>query len=134
MAKVTMKLEGFEQLQRALAATPAVAKAHAADAVQASAFAIAQRARGRVAVDTGALQRAIVSDARGTSGRVGLRAGRDGDRDPGAYWRMVEFGTVHQPARPFFRPAADEEEPAFIKRMRDIGPKIERDLSSGRFD
>jgi HK97 gp10 family phage protein len=86
-------------------------------------------------VATGALRNAIASDSRGTSGRVGLKPdGIGSGAGPTTYWRFVEFGTVHQPARPFFRPAVDEEEQHFIARMRAIGPKVERDLSTGRFE
>jgi HK97 gp10 family phage protein len=127
MAKVTMKLEGMGQLQAALKSAPDRVKAHASSAVAASAFAIAQRARSMVPVATGALKNDITSSTTGVSGRVGLATRSS------YYWRFVEFGTIHMPARPFFRPAAEAESEGFIQRMRAIGPKLERDLSTGRF-
>lgn len=130
--KVTMKLEGFEQLQGALKSAPERVKTYASDAVEASAFSIAQRARALVPVATGDLKAAIESASTGTSGRVGLVA-LGGPTGPSYYWRFVEFGTVRHPAHPFFRPAADIESEVFINRMRAIGPKLERDMSAGRF-
>lgn len=124
-----MKLEGFEATQRALLRVPDVARTHASSAVAASTFAVAQRARAIVPVDTGTLKASIESSrtVNGLTGSVGVSS-----RDVG-YWRFVEFGTRHMAARPFFRPAAEGESNAFIQRMRDIGPKIERDLSVSRF-
>lgn len=129
MAKVTAKLEGFERTMKALEAAPEVARTHASSAVASSSFAVAQRARSLVPVDTGRLRDSINSSrvsARSLVGRVGLDA-------TAGYWYFVEFGTVKMPARPFFRPAAELEREAFIQRMRAIGPAMERDLSSGRF-
>jgi HK97 gp10 family phage protein len=132
MAKVTMRLEGFETLQRALARAPDLVAALSSDAVQASSFAVAQRARALVPVASGDLRAAIESTSSGTNGRVGLVA-LGGPLGPTRYWRFVEFGTARHPARPFFRPAADIESQLFINRMRAIGPRLERDLTAGRF-
>lgn len=128
-----MKLEGMEALQRAISRAPELVAALAGTAVQQSAFALAQRAKSLAPVDTGALRDAIQSDTRGTSGRVGLRPDNQRADGPTTYWRHQEYGTSKRSARPFFRPAADIEAPAFLDRMRAIGPRLERDLSSGRF-
>lgn len=124
-----MTLGGFEATRRALVKAPDVVRVHASSAVATSTFAVAQRARSLVPVDTGTLKAAI--DASRTvnslTGRVGITS------KDAYYWRHVEFGTSRMAARPFFRPAAEQERNAFIQRMREIGPKIERDLSSGRF-
>lgn len=130
--KVTMRLEGFDALQRALTRAPELVKALSGAAVQASAFSIAQRARSLVPVASGDLQASIEAASTGTTGRVGV-IDLGGPLGPRRYWRYVEYGTVRRPARPFFRPAADEESDAFIGRMRAIGPRLERDLSAGRF-
>jgi HK97 gp10 family phage protein len=132
MAKVKMTLTGMDALQRALKTAPEAVQDHAAAAVQTTAFAIAQRARALVPVKTGALKSAITSAAIKTNGRVGL-SGAKGEKNPAFYWRFVEFGTRHMPARPFFRPAADAEAEAFVARVREIGPALERDLASSRF-
>lgn len=123
-----MKLDGFEATRRAFQRAPDVARVHASSAVAASTFAVAQRARSLVPVDTGTLKSAIE-----TSRTVSGLTGTVGVAQPGFYWRFVEFGTQHMAARPFFRPAAEMERSAFIERFRQIGPKIERDMTVGRF-
>lgn len=127
MAKVTMSLTGMDALQRALKTAPDLVKDLASDAVLKTAFATAQRARALVPVRTGALKAAITSAATATNGRVGLSGG-----EAAFYWRFVEFGTRYMPARPFMRPAADAEADDYVARIRDIGPKLERDLATSR--
>jgi HK97 gp10 family phage protein len=135
VATVTATLEGFEATKRAIAAVPEAAKALAADAVAKSTFAVEQAARARAPRGlTGRLRAAITSKATATAGRVGIAPGFgiSGRPGPEVYWRFVEYGTVRMPARPMFRPAAEQERDPFLKRMRDIGPKLERDLARGR--
>jgi HK97 gp10 family phage protein len=135
VATVTATLEGFEATKRAIAAVPEAAKALAADAIAKSTFAVEQAARARAPRGlTGRLRAAITSKSTGTAGRVGIAPGFGigGRPGPEVYWRFVEYGTVRMPARPMFRPAAEQERDPFIRRMRDIGPKLERDLSRGR--
>ncbi len=127
MAKSSSSLEGFEATKRAFAAAPELVKAAAADVVAKSAFAVAQRARSLAPSRTGRLRAGIVSASSGLNGRVGTNS-----KDL-FYWRFVEFGTVKMGARPFFRPAAEAEADSYVRAMADIGPKLERDLSSGRF-
>lgn len=131
MAKVTMQLEGFGALQRALARAPESVKPHATSALQASAYSIAQRARSIVPVDTGTLRRSITHNLSRSGLSAGVGLARDDFENP-HYWRFVEFGTRYRPARPFFRPAAESERETFIQRMRQIGPRLERDLAVGR--
>jgi HK97 gp10 family phage protein len=123
-----MKLEGFESTRRALLAAPELARVHSSSAVATSTFAVAQGAKALVRVDTGKLRNAIGSSrtVNGLTGTVGLT-------EDVPYWRHQEFGTIHMPARPAFRPAAENERAHFIERMRQVGPKIERDLAGGRF-
>lgn len=129
MAKVTMRLEGFESTRRALVAAPERVRVHASSAVASSTFAITQRARALVPRDSGRLFASIGSTrvVSGLQGQVGIT-----NREA-YYWRFVEFGTSRMAAQPFFRPAAEQERNVFIQRMREIGPRIERDLSAGRF-
>ena len=130
MARVKLTLTGMEKLQNALKNAPEVARSHASSAIAASTFAVAQRARSLVPVDTGTLRNAIESNrpnVKGLVGRVGLNSSA-----ARGYWFFVEFGTRYMPARPFFRTAAELEREALIQRMRLIGPQIERDLSAGR--
>ncbi len=120
-----MTLEGMDRTLRALQAVPQVARTHAADALQLSAYAVAKRASDLVPVASGELKRAITHETSEVSlvGRVGL-ASSPANR----YWYFVEFGTVNMSARPFFRPAAEMERNAFIRRMQQIGPMMELDL------
>jgi HK97 gp10 family phage protein len=135
MAKVTATLEGFEATKRAIASVPEKAKLLAADAVAKSTFAVEQAARAFAPRGlTGRLKAAITSKSTATAGRVGIAPGFGigGRPGPELYWRFVEYGTVRHDAQPFFRPAAEQERDPYIKRMRDIGPKLERDLARGR--
>ncbi len=125
-----MKLEGFEATQRALVRAPALVKNIASSAVATTTFAVAQRAKSLVPVDTGNLKAAIEGtkpSAGGLTGRVGTNATNV------YYWRFVEFGTKKREARPFFRPAAEAESNAYVDRLRAIGPRLERDFTVGRF-
>jgi HK97 gp10 family phage protein len=136
MAKVTATLEGFEATKRAIAAVPELAKVLASDAVAKSTFSVEQSARALAPRGlTGRLKASITSKATATAGRVGIAGSVSSSpkfKGPEAYWRFVEYGTVRVPARPFFRPAAEREKDPFIARMKAIGPKLERDMSSGR--
>lgn len=125
MAKVTGTLTGFEAFQRALQKAPDAVNDYASDVVLKSTFAVAQRARTFVPVRTGRLKRAITSRAIKLRGRVGFS-----EKVP--YWRFVEFGTVKRVSHPFIRPAVEAESESFIQGMRAIGPRLERDLSTGR--
>lgn len=129
MARVTVKLDGFERTRKALQSAPEAARVHASSAVAVSTFALAQRARSLVPVDSGTLKAAIDTSrtVSGLTGRVGI------SNAAAYYWRFVEFGTRNVSARPFFRPAAEQERNAFIARFRQIGSLIERDLANGRF-
>lgn len=133
MAKFTSRLDGFDATKRALKAAPELVRVLGADAIAKSTFAVEQTARALAPQQTGALRQAITSKSSGLSGRVGIAGGIINGRRPEVYWRFVEYGTVRMPARSMFRAAAEREAPIYIKRLQDIGPKLERDLSSGRF-
>ena len=128
MAKVTMQLEGFEALQRAIKTSPDLVRLHSEDAVSKTSFSTASRATALAPRGpTGRLKGSIKGTSRGLNGRVTIA--------PEAfYWRYVEYGTVNMTARPFIRPAAEAEGPHYINRMRAIGPKLERNWpTSSRF-
>lgn len=121
-----MKLEGMEALQRAVTRAPDTLKAHMGTAIATTTYAIASRMKSMVPVATGTLRAAIESTTRGMNGRVLIQ--------PSAYyWRFIEYGTKYQTARPFIRPSTEAESGQFEQRIRAIGPKLERDFSSGRF-
>ncbi len=132
VAQTVTTIQGMDGLRRALKAVPEVASAHISDAIGLTTFAVAQRARSLVPVASGVLKASIgttkPSKTRtGINGNVGLTDAR------AYYWRFVEYGTKHMAARPFFRPAAESESDDFVQRLRAIGPKIEREMSGGRF-
>jgi HK97 gp10 family phage protein len=136
VAKITAKLEGYDATQRALVKAPELTKVFAAEAVAKSTFSLEQRARALAPRGlTGRLRKAITSKASATAGRIGIAGGYGlggKTKGPETYWIFVEFGTVRKAARPFFRPAAEAEKADYLKRLRDIGPKLERDLAAGR--
>jgi HK97 gp10 family phage protein len=75
--------------------------ARALAGLEAGAELIAEGARQRVPVESGALRDSIHVDT--TKGEVSVVAG---DRTA-FYGHMVEFGTTHSPAEPFLVPAAE---------------------------
>lgn len=121
-----MTLTGMEHTLRQLARVPDVVKKHAAFAVGVSAVRVAQRARALVPVDTGFLKGEIdhLHNSGALTGFAGIRS------RAAFYWYHVEMGTRFVSARPFFRPAAEEEAAPFIARVEDIGPAVEHEMES----
>ena len=129
-SKSTFKLEGFRELERALAeelprvtAKGALRRAciKAMGALEATAAALAPK-------DTGKLARSItikpvkarrVSRTRfARSEGIEIAVGPTGPEAGGkAAWK--EFGTVHQPPQPFMRPAFDAEAEGVLRSVRD---------------
>jgi HK97 gp10 family phage protein len=129
MSTTTVTLEGFEATIRALKRQPVLAKKLLGGVVSRSAFRVATAARGLVPVDTGDLLHAIDASATGLTGRVTIKGvSGSGGLSPSVYWYFVEMGTIHMTARPFLRPAAEQEEPKFIDGARQIGPALEQDF------
>lgn len=127
-----LRMTGLDSLQRAMREQPARVRAGLQDLVAATSFAIAQRARANVPVDTGAYKAAITTtNVSGLSGGVVIGSGVIRGRRPEVYWRFVEFGTVHVPARPALRDAAQGEIQDVEARVQHLADAIERDLSSG---
>jgi HK97 gp10 family phage protein len=121
-----MTLHGFDALQRALATAPEVVRTQTADAVSATAFAIAQRMRTLAPRASGTLRSAIQARSRGTSGRVEIGS-------EAFYWRFLEYGTKQMAARPFVRTSAEFESATFLARIRAIGQRLEQTWGTGRF-
>lgn len=93
----------------------------------------------RVGVLGGARQYANTGENR-RKGRVGAEYKTDGDKsNPGGdtfYWRFVEFGTEKSPARPFMRPAMEQNisaaTDAFIAEYeKAIDRAIKRGIKKG---
>lgn len=51
--------------------------------------------------------------------KVGIRGGAKKNPDTPYYWRMVEFGTKYQPARPFMLPALESNGEAVLERITE---------------
>lgn len=130
----TFRLRGVEELQAVLRRLPQRMQDRVYDgAVRggAQAFRRAVRARTPVGADE--------PHPKYGRGRANIRATRDRERPRHspryivhtgrAFWLMFyEFGTRHQPARPFFRPAFDESPQAVLKGMtRALGAGLARE-------
>jgi HK97 gp10 family phage protein len=121
--KFTVELEGTEQVIGVLNRFNAKASLRVSDAIKESAQEMAKRMRERVRVRSRKLRNSIrVSMAYdGLSAEVGPRL-----------WRahFEEFGTVHSPANPFVRPAFDQEQPNYIKRMEKALDRAARETGA----
>lgn len=122
MAKPVMEIRGLSEWGRDLRNAPKHLRDRAAGAVETSTFAATRKAQSIVARHTGRLAASISANVRGTSGRVVIE-------EDAYYWRMVEYGTIFMNAKPFARPAAEEEAPNFERRLEAIA----RDFSVSRF-
>jgi HK97 gp10 family phage protein len=94
-----------------LPSMPAAIHKIAVAEVQKAAYRIEADAKSKVAVDTGTLRRSIhtVMSNGGLTGTVGPSV---------LYGKFVEFGTRRMGARPYMRPAAEKQLPAFAAAMR----------------
>jgi len=90
---------------------PAAIKAICVQEVQKAAFRIEADAKAKVAVKTGTLRRSIhtVISNGGLTGIVGPSV---------LYGKFVEFGTRRMGARPYMRPAAEKQLPAFAAAIK----------------
>lgn len=90
---------------------PAAIRAICVQEVQKAAFRIEADAKAKVAVKTGTLRRSIHSifENGGLRGIVGPSV---------LYGKFVEFGTRRMAARPYLRPAAEKNLPAFTASIR----------------
>lgn len=125
MAKPVMEISGLRELQDALKSGEKSIREKASQAVSVSTFAATNRMRTAAPEATGNLKRAIGSDVRGLSGRVTID-------ESAYYWRFIEFGTIHQNARPFVRETAEQEIPDFEKRMEAVANEVAGNIESHR--
>ena len=92
-------------------AMPAAIRSAVAAEVQKAAFRVEADAKAKVPVKTATLQRSIhtVMSNGGLSARIG----------PSVFYGLfVEFGTRRMGARPYMRPAAEKNLPAFMASVR----------------
>ena len=150
--RYTGAVSGLREAQAAFKALPDVARDRLSYASEATAFAIAQRARATVRRRYGWLAQQIGSmvNRRTGTARAGIavgtfsRAGTGGSAltahgaisgRPTKYGHLVEFGhggPHAAPAYPFMIPAAEAERGPYLRRCKDAGAAIERDLSVSR--
>lgn len=106
---------GLKEANRALKQLPEFARVHVQQMMDVTAHQVAEGARRRAPVRTGALARAIgwSSRPRSLSAVAGV--------DPSAfYWKFLEYGTVRMGARPMFRPAAVAMEADHQARLEQV--------------
>lgn len=145
---LTVKLEGFAELEQALKqlGKQATQKASLRRALKKAAQPLADLARGKAPVDTGALQQSVIVGAKlnGRQAKLHRRMFRD-DRssvelfvgpsyllgDGGRHGHLLEFGTVNIAPQPFMRPAWQQDQRAMLDRLRaeiaiDIDKAVKR--------
>ena len=114
------EVRGFQELERALKrASDAVAREALVEATAAGTKVIIDGAQRRAPKDTGKGAESIHASVTERS-RFGVTQ-TIGPSKNAFYMRFVEFGTVKMTARPFLRPALDEERDATI---REVGRKL----------
>ena len=151
---VTVKLEGVDELKRALAdATKQIRTKAVRGALRKAGQVISKEAKQAAPVISaptktrkpGTVKKAIavrnskfarqagdegvfvgVRPLRGARQKKLGKAGAKNPNDP-FYWRFIEFGTKKMKARPFLRPAADSQGETAIKTFMDsVIPQIEK--------
>lgn len=126
---IEMRIEGLAELRANLLKLPKDIQGRPLrSAVSAAAKVVQDRAKQLAPEKTGRLKRAIYrTRSRSESSRVqethivGVRAGKrhqKKNRDA-YYWRFLEFGTSHQRARPYMRPAFDSTRQQQLETLRD---------------
>lgn len=121
MAKASVRLEGTEELNTQLERLAAALGADAVEEIcEGGAAIVANAIRSRAPRGpTGNLQRSVVSKRlrrRGTDPAPAIAAI---DYLIGPHAHLVEYGTVHMQARPFFRPGVDATKDAALKHLAD---------------
>lgn len=132
---ITVDIQGLKGVEDALAsAGPKLAKRAMRKALAAGAAKFVAEAQALAPVKTGRLKLSIKAvtklSPKQESGRTRVGATGRGKEDPGKYELYQEFGTRHQPARPFLRPAFDSQHEAaknaFAEVMADEVKKLDR--------
>ena len=149
---MTVKIEGLEQLKKALNQLPVeIQQRSLRSAVSAGAKVVVDAAIAKAPTDTGSLKKAIYryrSRSASGTGRetyyVGVRKGKKAYADTARnrrlnrvgkkytvqgeayYWRFLEFGTAKMQARPFLRPAFEGSRTKILDVMKQrLGKSIQ---------
>lgn len=79
----------------------------------------------RVPVDSGALKEGLKVKAKNSRGKIGSAVFDEGYKGDQFYGSFQELGTRHQPARPYIRPAIDENADRILDSVeKKIGKAI----------
>ncbi|WP_372804376.1 HK97-gp10 family putative phage morphogenesis protein [Paracoccus seriniphilus] len=132
---VTIDVEGFAELEKALDnLSKSAGKAVLRRALKKAAQPTADLARSMAPVKTGKLAKSVIVGTRldGRQARIHRRMFRDDKAavemfvgpsylrgDGGRHGHLVEFGTSKMAARPFMRPAWDQDKHAMLERLSD---------------
>lgn len=135
MPRVRISVDGLAEAERALRELgPKIAKRVLRKAVKAGGNRVLLAAQLKSPYDTGLLLSTLVartgtSKKRGTvSARVGMKAGDF--KGEAFYGSFVEYGTKHMEARPYLRPAFDEQRDNALGIMRrELAAGIEREAA-----
>lgn len=119
----TTKVEGMERLSRKLdELARSVDPEHIEPILLDGARVIAEDAREKAPLGpTGNLKRSLTAKLMKRTGHLPPVAIAAVDRKIAPHAHLVEFGTSHAPAHPFFRPAVDE---SAERVLRDIEDKV----------
>jgi HK97 gp10 family phage protein len=119
------RIQGIVEARRAFARIPEAVRDAINDVNETTAREIVRGAQARVRRRSGLLARSIsysIDKRRGTA-KVGVESG------PAFYGHFLEFGTIHQKARPFMLPAVEAERGYHEQRFRESGKQqIEGDI------
>lgn len=132
-SSVTVKIDGLQELgQRMKSLSSDVNNRIARAATVAGAVVIRKAAQQKVPVDTGNLKKNIIvkrlpkGETPMTSEHiVTVRQGKLTEKQKGSgiqdafYGRFVEYGTAKMPARPYMRPAYDENKEKAVEAIKD---------------
>lgn len=136
--KTGMKIEGFEEADRNLAALEQMADADELRALAVDALEpVADMARGLARQRTGRLARSIATGTELSPAQRAMSAPAPGTVEayvgPGSMAQAIteEFGTVHQAGHPFLRPAWDARLSDVVSRLRQGAGKRLKAISKG---
>jgi hypothetical protein len=133
MAKEVVTLDGYEGVFEALRAAKDVARARLVDKIQDAKRQLAQNIRVVTPYETGALRESIeATTPKGLTGFIGIRSGEIRGRRPDIYYRFLEYGTQHIPAKSYIRGPTNAFADQFIGLIRSAGKEMEKDLTTGR--
>ena len=126
-----VKIRGAAEMERLLKLLPErVAERVTKNALRAGARVIRDEAKDRVPVDTGDLRDSVVvrSPTRGQRKRGAALVVVGFEKPVSRRAHLTEFGTQHQPAQPFLRPAVDEGGNKAIDAIgKNMGRGIDRE-------